>query len=750
MAGGYPCTGCLDDPCVYAASDGSEYADTFGGALDSDWTSNNGTWSITDGKVHRDPGTTATSFLYRTIVLDCDLDEFIVEVDIYDALNSTDSLDRGIGIATSDSPFIEVFTFQVDSIGGNVYTYEGPATRSNVIGPVAVDGDKLSIKINRVSDGQYTFCFYHNETLLAEDSGAWTSPAKLFPAIRVNTGFDGTDEAGDFDNYTSELHLLPCIAQDVPPAFQSVAGTVFISGTVVQTETPAIQLAAGVLGPTPCSNCTTTPATVYLVVEVFSDGNVALCDNINGTWTLNQDGADPCKWKTSTAFQDNEFHFEVVIGATTITSKIRALNKCNDEDGYEYTWVHTRGGADCNALCAVLTFDNQANGPDWSDCDVTHVDKACNVSTDTLTLDSTGTFCGGITGTATQTETSATQALAGTVTGSISGTVVQTETPAIQVAAGAVLIAGSIAQTAPSATQVLIGISTVSGTITQTETPATQSASGAVLVNGTMSQTAPSATQSLNGISTITGTITQTETVAIQSAAGAVLVAGTAVQVETVATQLAAGGVLVAGTIIQTCPAGTQTAAGAVTISGSIAQTSPTSTQAAMGTVSAGTITGTAAQTAPASTQTLTGFVTISGTASQTAVVAVQSLIGGVQISGSITQTETPATQTASGGVEVAGTIAQTCPVETQTASGKVAIDGNIAQTCPPEEQSLTGATCSNFGCVYQCQAGGGAWTVITDDCFATSCTCGPGPPDGECLEGVNELEERSVDCVPL
>lgn len=55
--------------------------------------------------------------------------------------------------------------------------------------------------------------------------------------------------------------------------------------------------------------------------------------------------------------------------------------------------------------------------------------------------------------------------------------------------------------------------------------------------------------------------------------------------------------------------------------------------------------------------------------------------------------------------------------------------------------------TCVENGCIYECTGGGAGWVLSVDGCLE-ECVCGPQPPNEECVEGVNEGEERAVPCV--
>ena len=142
--------------------------------------------------------------LYRTIPLDGEIDTFIVEVDVYDDGGKTWGVTIGDDVV--GFPFTAAFYLKVE-FGSTTYSLFGPEGLGLFEGPTLNDGDTLSIRIIRTETGQYTACYYHNGSLLATQSGSWTSPPILYPGVTLDS-IGGPTNKGSLDNYTSELHLL--------------------------------------------------------------------------------------------------------------------------------------------------------------------------------------------------------------------------------------------------------------------------------------------------------------------------------------------------------------------------------------------------------------------------------------------------------------------------------------------------------------------------------------------------------------
>lgn len=118
--------------------------------------------------------------------------------------------------------------------------------------------------------------------------------------------------------------------------------------------------------------------------------------------------------------------------------------------------------------------------------------------------------------------------------------------------------------------------------------------------------------------------------------------------------------------------------------------------------------------------------------------------------SGPVSLTHSTYDQSWIGGVQVDGVHSQEFKKYDESWNGSVISEGPLSQQAEFEQQwfgSVQAADpCNLESCIYECQGGGQGWVLI-QDCVSVECVCPPGPPPGECIEGVNEGEQRAFNC---
>jgi len=190
-----PCCG----TCLYQASDGNEWSDPFD-SLDTGWTvqypatdtfTANGT--LVCQSSGGPPGT--SSNLYRDATITPEGLKAILECNVY----------RHDASATTGLYFTDGYNFRVfarwGATGIGIYAFGSWV----VVGNSVQSGDKLSMRIEHLSDGQYRACYHHNEQRIYEATRSWTFSTSVRHGLACTPGGTLPSTIGEWDNYSCHI-----------------------------------------------------------------------------------------------------------------------------------------------------------------------------------------------------------------------------------------------------------------------------------------------------------------------------------------------------------------------------------------------------------------------------------------------------------------------------------------------------------------------------------------------------------------
>lgn len=188
---------CCGDDCVYEASDGNEYSDTFG-SLDAGWLEQNVTNAVSGGRLQ----VTSTMvsivgmYTYRELTIAGAGFLVIAEVQLYPSASAGRAA-ATLGISESGKADFQIQAqtaeFHVRAFGT---TYMG-------LGSTPADGDKVTIQLLDIGSGRVRACFYVNEELILSAESLWTFADPQHVLLR--SGWDGSPVTCEYDTFT--LHF---------------------------------------------------------------------------------------------------------------------------------------------------------------------------------------------------------------------------------------------------------------------------------------------------------------------------------------------------------------------------------------------------------------------------------------------------------------------------------------------------------------------------------------------------------------